>query len=300
MIRMDCLTLAGNYLSWVEPRRNRNTYIVKRSIVRRFLAWLPNPKTPASELSRHTISEYHHSALTERGPKAANRDLKEISIFFNWSIKEGYLFVNPCRNIEPFAEKSFARYVPPAQDLAAVRMAATVEERDIIDAIYYTAGRLGEVLALNWDDVNFDAGAIRLWTSKRRGGNKEPRILAMHPELSAMLRRRHAEDLSEWVFPHPDYPEHHYTRHHAFIVGLFRNVCERAGVKPFTAHCVRHFIASAMADSRKATSRQIQQFLGHMNLRTTEIYLHELRTDVDILGAFPDEPVQERNQEEAQ
>ncbi len=286
-IRMGCESLASNYLSFIEPRKKRTTYINKRSVIRRFLSFLRNPDMPAHELDRRTVSEFHAECL-QRGPKAANRDLKEVSIWMNWSIKEGYLRTNPARGIDPFAEKSFTRYIPPAEDMAAVRMAATREERDIIDCIYYTAGRFSEILALAWEDVNFEAGAIRLWTSKRRGGNREPRVLAIHPELRAILERRHGNG-SKWVFPHPDNSEIHYVRHHKFIVGLFRGVCKRAKVPQFTAHSVRHYIASVMADSRKATSRQIQNFLGHMNLRTTEIYLHDLRMDTDILDAFPDE-----------
>jgi integrase len=286
-IRMGCASLATKYLSFIEPRKKRTTYINKRSVIRRFLSFLRNPDMPTSEITRGIISEYHQGCL-ERGPKAANRDLKEISIWMNWAIKEGYLRTNPARGIEPFAEKSYTRYIPPAEDLAAVRIAATREERDIIDCIYYTAGRFSEILALAWEDVNLEAGAIRLWTSKRKSGNKQPRVLAIHPELRAILERRQSNG-TKWVFPCPNKPSVHYARHHKFIVSLFKNVCTRADVKPFTAHSIRHYIASAMADSRKATSRQIQNFLGHMNIRTTEIYLHDLRMDTDILTAFPDE-----------
>ncbi|MCG8530633.1 MAG: tyrosine-type recombinase/integrase [Desulfovibrionales bacterium] len=66
-----------------------------------------------------------------------------------------------------------------------------------------------------------------------------------------------------------------------------------AAVKLFTAHCIRHHVASRLADSRKATHRQIQMFLGHMNIRTTETYLHELDMDRDIVDAF-DDPEEEK------
>lgn len=77
-----------------------------------------------------------------------------------------------------------------------------------------------------------------------------------------------------------------WSRHTPFIKDLFSRLCDRAHVNRFTAHALRHHIASVIDDSHKATHRQIQRFLGHMNLRTTEIYLHDLRIDDDILGAF--------------
>ena len=64
---------------------------------------------------------------------------------------------------------------------------------------------------------------------------------------------------------------------------FFERLCSRAGVKPFTAHAVRHHVASRLSDSRKATSRQIQNFLGHRRLTTTETYLHELEVDRSVV-----------------
>jgi hypothetical protein len=45
-------------------------------------------------------------------------------------------------------------------------------------------------------------------------------------------------------------------------------------------------VASRIADSRQATLRQIQSFLGHMNSKVTDRYVHELQVDHDILEAF--------------
>lgn len=286
--RMDFGSLASEYLTYIQDRRKRNTYIYKRSTFRRFLSFFHPSRMFLAEIDRDNISKFHKAQKDDRGPKAANRDLKEIVTIFNWAMKQGHMIKNPALPVEPYSEEDFVRYVPPAEDIAAVRMAATPQERQIIDTLYYTAARLSEILNLTWEDVNLENSALRLWTSKRRGGDRQFRILAIHPELHKVLNEawNQRDKSSPYVFTNP-LTEKQYTRHNAFIRELFQRLCKKAEIeKPFTAHCIRHHVASRFADSRKATPRQIQKFLGHMNLKTTERYMHELQVDHDILDAF--------------
>ena len=68
---------------------------------------------------------------------------------------------------------------------------------------------------------------------------------------------------------------------------MMNKLCRRAGVKPFGFHAIRHYVASIIQDSRKATLQQIQRLLRHRRQTTTENYLHmidrSLQEAVDIL-----------------
>ena len=53
------------------------------------------------------------------------------------------------------------------------------------------------------------------------------------------------------------------------------------GLPLFAAHSLRHYVATHFNDPRRA-----QLVLGHMNIRTTEIYLHELGVDRGVADIF--------------
>jgi site-specific recombinase XerD len=56
---------------------------------------------------------------------------------------------------------------------------------------------------------------------------------------------------------------------------LMKRLCEKAGVRYFRFHPIRHSGASIM-DGNGIPLGAIQRILGHENRRTTEIYLHSM------------------------
>jgi len=64
-------------------------------------------------------------------------------------------------------------------------------------------------------------------------------------------------------------------------------LCEKAGVRAFSFHALRHAGASIM-DTNNVPIEAIQRVLGHENRTTTEIYLHNIgnseRQEIDVYG----------------
>ena len=54
---------------------------------------------------------------------------------------------------------------------------------------------------------------------------------------------------------------------------LCAHLCKRAKIPYFTLHCIRHHIATMLADMGKASIYEIKTMLRHKEVRTTEIYL---------------------------
>lgn len=283
------LVASNDYLDDMEARRQHQTYKAKSSIVKLLLKHMGGDFDLES-ITPTDINTYLLSRREQAGPKAANRDIVELKALWNWLIKKNRARSNPWRGIENFPEEKFQRYVPTKEDMMLVRAVAVGQERDLVDFLYYTGARLGEACRLSWSDVDFERMTITLWTRKRRGGSLEPRTMGMVKSLAALLRERRdaADQRRPEVFTDPA-TGRRLEKNTRWSITLFTRLCEKAGVKRFTAHCIRHFVATRLKDSRQATPFQIQNLLGHQNLSTTEKYLHELEVDREVSALLEDD-----------
>ena len=286
---MGFLDASNDYLDDMEARRQHNTYKSKVAVTALLIKYMGGD-FDISALTPSDIDAYLLARRDKSGPKAANRDIVEFKALWNWLIKKGRAQTNPWRSVEPYPEEKFQRYVPTKEDMMAVRAVAVGQERDLVDFLYYTGARLGEACRLSWPDVDFERMTVTLWTRKRRGGSLEPRTMGMVRSLAILLRERweQADQGRPEVFIDPA-TGRRLEKNTRWSIELFTRLCARAGVKRFTAHCVRHFVATRLKDSRQATPFQIQNLLGHQNLSTTEKYLHELDVDRDVSALLEDD-----------
>ena len=265
--------VAVKYLTDCKARMQKNTWRAKASYYDRFLEWLGDD--PEMEtITAGQLNEYLLYVQHEEGSTNANRHLKDLKALWNWAMKQENLNIhkNPCRYIEPFPEEKKLRYIPPTEDIDKVILAATQDDLDLLICLRYTGARIGELLRLTWEDINFEKQTVTLWTRKRRGGQLQADKLAMPDTMAVALKRRWKNRNKETQLVFEFAPK--------TLRNLMRSLCERAGVKPFGFHAIRHYVASLLGDSGKATLGQIQRFLRHRRQSTTETYLHELGRDM--------------------
>jgi site-specific recombinase XerD len=258
------------YLNHCQLYMQKNTWRQKSHVYRTFIQSLgPRVNPPFISITRQMIMNYLTALHRETTSKTANRHLRDLKALFNWAAVEISEIPNPCAKIQKFPEDPYHPYVPPAQDMAKAKLAATRDELDFIETLYHAIARKSEAVRLTWEDVNFGQRWVRLWTRKRRGGELESQIKPMNDTLYDILHRRwERRDKTDYrVFQLTDKE----------LRVMMENICERAEITPrFGFHSIRHFVLSLINDSGKANVKQIQELAGHKRQATTEIYLHSM------------------------
>jgi len=285
-IRLTFSQVSTMYLEDCKDRFQKNTWRQKAFVYRNFLTFI-NDDPAADSIMKQIFIEYLRYRKDKDGNCTANRDLKEFKALYNWCIRQELLVKNPCSNIENYPEEPTVKYVPPADDINRVLLAADREDMDLILTLYHTAGRTSEVLKLTWEDVNFEQRWVRLWTRKRRGGELQEDKLAMTDTLYDVLKRRwdNRDKTTPHVFHNTDGTRYTYIQKR----DTMKKLCRKADVKNFGFHAIRHHVASILADSGKASLSQIQKMLRHRRSTTTDNYIKTLDPQLKQVANVLDE-----------
>jgi len=152
-----------------------------------------------------------------------------------------------------------------------------IEERseplwnDMILLALHTGMRFGELLGLEWDDIDMKKRMIAITRSQVRGITGTPkngkiRFIKMSDTVYRMLENRHPAKGS--VFQNNKDKVNYKTAANAI-----RRICKRAGVKVVSWHILRHTFASTLV-AEGAPLPVVQQLLGHASIVMTMKYAH--------------------------
>lgn len=165
--------------------------------------------------------------------------------------------------------------------------AQALRDAAIVETLYATGIRVGELVGLDVADVDFSNRTLKV-TGK---GNKQrvvpfgaPAARALEawidegrPALMARVARMHRATFE---------PQRHADARRALFLGVYgarlatamactivHREAERAGVPDISPHALRHSAATHMLDGG-ADLREVQEMLGHSSLATTQRYTH--------------------------
>lgn len=211
------------------------------------------------------------------GPRSIQRRLSGIRSFFNFLVREGRLQHNPASEVSaPPAPKR----LPATLDVDEMtRLLTTIRgdepevlrDRAMLELLYSSGLRLGELVGLDPGDVDLDDATVRV-TGK---GNKQ-RLLP--------VGRAAREALRDWLrvrgqLAAEDEP--------ALFVGVrgrrisprvvqrrVRYWAQRSGLpRRLHPHLFRHSFATHLLESSRDL-RGVQELLGHADISTTQVYTH--------------------------
>ena len=199
-----------------------------------------------------------------------------INQIFDHAVVECDVDLNPCTSVQtPKNLKKEKRSSATDREEAIVR-----DHRELWSFPYIalmTGMRRGEILALQWKDIDFDENVIYVTKSAEYVGDR-PNIKS--PKTEAGIRMVPLlDDLREFLLGHKDRSPEHYVVSddgkspltHRRYQTLYNQFRDETGIE-CTAHQLRHSFAT-IAFENDVDAKAIQEIIGHRQLSTTmDIY----------------------------
>ena len=269
--------------------------------VRRFFDFADTQgvKTPADVTSAHLLAYQKHLAnlVSKKGSifsiKVQNHHMIGIVMFLRYLCIEGILAHNPAQHVQ-YAKtpQELPRDILSIAEIKKMLRAPDVRtvmgyrDRVILEVFYSTGIRKAELLNLTVDNVNLESGVLMI----RQGKGGKDRVVPLG-KIAARFLETYINGIRPTLLQIRDLDKNSQQKR-LFLsmrgLPLSKNAladrvehCRRlAGIThPVTPHTFRHSCATHMIRNR-ANIRHVQEMLGHMNLNTTEKYLHLTITDL--------------------
>jgi integrase/recombinase XerC len=203
--------------------------------------------------------------------------------FTTWAMREELIAADPALRLKaPKSEKSLpgvlqsgqlARLLHSLEEAAAGGSPLPVRNRAMVELLYATGLRVGELAGLDVDDLNPDRRTLRVIGK----GNKERTVPYGVPAALAVddwLRRGRPalvkENSGPALFLGSRGSRVDQRQVRAVVKDLFEALGDTSATGP---HALRHSAATHLLDGG-ADLRAVQEILGHSSLATTQIYTH--------------------------
>lgn len=222
-----------------------------------------------------------------KGPEMAERSVRScyhvIRMALDRAIKDGLIKKNPILGVKLPPPEQKEMKVLSKEEIQRFLIQAKAEGMYELFLLELTTGlRRGEILALTWDDLNFETGELHISKQVTPVGGKniisEPktkaafRTIILPPVMVGLLREYRKEVFSPLMFPSRIKPNQPIDP--SYVRKRLQQILERADCKKVRFHDLRHSCASLLL-ANDVPLKQIQEWLGHSDIGTTaNIYSH--------------------------
>jgi integrase len=200
-----------------------------------------------------------------------NRNRATLSRLFNWAIDRGYAGTNPVSRLKKLKESPGRLRFLSADEASRLQEAAARHLKPVLAVALATGGRLGELLALRWQDIDTDAGVLTFRRETTKSGKE--RMVPLNDEILRTLKLMRLGGAHE----PPCLPQDRIFRFHGTgiksVRTSFNKARRKANVQGICFHTLRHTFASWYVQNGGDPYR-LQKFLGHSTIAMTQRYAH--------------------------
>ncbi len=248
----------------------------------RFLEFLEGLGRPPAEVTREDVSDYMVSLRGRLSARSAARSLSAIRMFYRFLVSEGSISTSPARLVEaPRLPRRLPEILSPGEvDRLLAQpdplQPAGSRDRAMLELLYATGLRVSELTGLRLQNVNLEAGFVRMVGK----GSKE-RVVPMGEKAREALQAFISDGRNALLGRRPSSFLFVNKRGGSLSRQGFWKLIKRygraAGIRrSITPHGLRHAFASHLLEGG-ADLRSVQIMLGHEDISTTQIYTHVTR-----------------------
>jgi integrase len=222
--------------------------------------------------------------IQPKAPATINRELTMLKHLFNKCIEWRFAKSNPVKSVQFFREDNGRTRYLNQKEATTLLEACNEDFRIVVLAAMHTGFRKSELKSIRWNSVDFANGPITVESCYAKNG--ETRSVPMSEDLSSALRalreeRKPAADAVVFVS--------RYGTPWKSLRTAFGNAVERAGLKDFRFHDLRHCFGSWLA-MNGVNDKGRMELMGHkdpkMTLRYTHLSMDYKRQAVERLPSF--------------
>lgn len=223
---------------------------------------------PIEDVTYEQMKEYLYKQEHLKAASLGHR-IRFIRSLFRWASDEGHITKNPAARLrEPRENKPLPKFMTE-EEIETLRAACeTPFERALVEFLYTTGCRIGEVEKLNHENIDWMSSSVIV---DGKGGVQ--REVYFNTTCKIWLKK-----YLEWrkgdspaLFSTFNRP---YRRMSIFRLREYlKQIGDRAGLKNVYPHRLRHSYATHLLNNG-ASMEAIRQLLGHSRTETTAIYAH--------------------------
>lgn len=234
---------------------------------------------PIRKVTTDDIREYlaSYQGLNDCSKTTIDNIRRNISSFFTWLEEEDYIIKSPMRRIHKIKTTKTVKEVISDEEIEKMRdKCKNLRDLAIIDLLYSTGIRIGELVRLNVDDIDFEERECIVFGK----GDKERRVyFDAKTKIHLMGYINSRSDANPALFVTLDAP---YDRLQISGVEIrLRRLGRELGINKVHPHKFRRTMATRAID-KGMPIEQVQKLLGHSQIDTTMHYAIVNQTNVKV------------------
>ncbi|HIN24582.1 MAG TPA: site-specific tyrosine recombinase XerD [Dehalococcoidia bacterium] len=274
----------------VEKGSSRNTSDAYRNDLGQFWEFLQDNGNGQSNgnyawtaVDINVLNKYIEDLRVRKGYRDTTtaRKVASIKSFFGFLSENSIITEDPTESLgSPRVGRTLPKFLPE-EDVTklldmAYRSGSNEGQRDavIMELLYATGLRVGELVSLNMQDIDLSEAYIRCMGK----GSKE-RIVHLYPKALEELRR-YLKTSRVALLGHRRTEPSLFVNHRGerltrqWVWTILKTYGQKAGItQNITPHTLRHSFATHLLQNG-ASLRHVQELLGHSSISTTQVYTY--------------------------